>query len=142
MATAFPTMIQENLSVSNGDDESPEWIVRNVVIDMAGYYAHNFATDAIINDEQMTYTITVFDEYRSDIQPTNTLDEDGNVVLTYQKIWRTMSRIAYSSHDTYDMAKHVANEIRTAVFDKDAGEIDAISAIAVIECAIFGKVMF
>jgi hypothetical protein len=142
MTKQFPIMRHENLDVSKGDMDSPEWIVRNVVIDMAGYYAHNFADQAVIDDDEMTYSLRLFDNERSAIVNKNYNDETGIVTLTFQSIWNTMYKIARTNHVDWSMSRDIANDIRAAVFDHDGGDLDSVGAVAIIECAIFGKVMY
>lgn len=126
------TMLQKNLSVIDGDMESPEWIVRNVVIDMAGYWLGDIADLAEIDDEAMTYRIHVTTEPYA----------NRTYTLSFLRIWQAMNGMARKPITDLDIRKDIQQAVRTAVFDKDGGDIDAEVGYAIIQYAMFGEIPF
>lgn len=120
----------------DGDMESPDWIVRNVIIDMAGFYIRDWATSAVIDTARKTYSITVSEEFEPEY--------NGGVpyVLTYQQIWAAAQRMARTKQSEVQLRSDILEAIREAVFDREAGEVDAEVASCIIQFALWGKVIF
>lgn len=120
----------------DGDMESPDWIVRNVIIDMAGFYIRDWATSAVIDTARKTYSITVSEEFEPEY--------NGGVpyVLTYQQIWAAANTMARTKKSEVKLRDDIMASIRVAVFEKDGGDIDAEVASCILQFAMWGKVIF
>lgn len=116
-------------TVSMHADISDETI--ESVIEMAGYSLTGWAKSAVWDDEKHTYTVTPMDdEFTGEPEPT--------VVLTYDALADAMTRIL--SEDL--IARRVRRYIFDAVTENDGAEIDADAGDAIVQIAMFGRLVY
>lgn len=98
-------------------------------LDAAGYGIGYWASEALINDGQERYQVTVQDEY------VDALNGGPNPTEV------SFSRIVQAMVELYD-EDVLRAELREFLFLGDAGELDSDAMDTVVQQAIFGKVVF
>lgn len=106
------------------------------LIEMAGYGIDSWARWAVVDDEKHTYTIHFWED--PDVQgPIKT------VRLTYRQVAEALVKLACNP-ETFNVGRqsYLGEYLGKWIIGRDAGDIDADFADAVIQVAVFDTVQY